>query len=66
MFFGALGSLSLGTAPVERVPIPQPPSGGGESGGGIFNTHYRPPKKERPNYDALAVILAAYQEYYND
>lgn len=69
MIFDALGGLPLGGIPdALAVPVPPAPSSGGDSVGGsrfddsIFS---RQPKKKEVGKE-LAILLAAYVQYYND
>lgn len=58
MFFDALGSLPLGTAPIYPPVPPKPVAGYGLA---PFERYKR---IEEPIDDELAVLLAAYYQYY--
>jgi len=68
MIFDSLGGLPLGGIPDALVsPVP-PPSGAVSSnaGGSYFDQRYsRRWEKEMPE-DELAILLAAYMQYYKD
>lgn len=68
MFFDALGSLPLGGIP-NYVTVPVPPvSGGSYTGGGMFLDTYIPERRQPKRIlsdEELAILLAAYMEYYN-
>lgn len=73
MFFDALGSLPLGTAPTPVViPVPPVPSGGGvvAGGGSMWDDRFHTPrrifkKKELTEAEMMAILLAANEEYFN-
>jgi len=69
--FDALGGLPLGGIP-DGVVVPVPPSGGGGSssagGGGYRHNEWYSERRDKPEEptDELAILLAAYVQYYKD
>lgn len=70
MFFDALGSLPLGTAPIEVIAVVPPGGGGGPGGGGFAHEFYiqetYPERRKRKplSDEMIAILLAANEEYF--